>query len=323
MKFIKTITREYPYFALIEIADLGNKRSKEVLGFNFKNPLYISEQGLVTFYRSQEDIIQYSEKLIDLLNHYPQKVEELLKKYLKVYNRLKSTTQFTEFVEYSAFLWSLANIVLAIPNIFSKGSFWEEFGLKSPPQITLDRQTKTKLLKLANKCRKKTEKFFDKEEIEMLDDFLKKAKRQSGYVYYKNKFYVGNSKINGFLKQENIKFDDEKKTQSNLIKGQSACPGKIVGNTKIVFVMKDLSKIRKGDILVTSMTMPRYVPAMKKAAAIVTDEGGITCHAAIVSRELKIPCIIGTKIATKVLKDGDLVEVDAEKGIVRILKRVK
>ena len=65
------------------------------------------------------------------------------------------------------------------------------------------------------------------------------------------------------------------------------------------------------------MTDPRYVPAMKKAAAIVTDEGGITCHAAIVSRELKKPCIIGTKIATKVLKDGDEVEVDAEKGVVK------
>jgi len=65
------------------------------------------------------------------------------------------------------------------------------------------------------------------------------------------------------------------------------------------------------------------MPAIKKASAIVTNVGGITCHAAIVSRELKIPCIIGTKIATKVLKDGDLVEVDAQKGIVKILKRAK
>tara|TARA_Y100000310_G_scaffold338021_1_gene426573 strand:- start:1597 stop:1776 length:180 start_codon:yes stop_codon:yes gene_type:complete len=59
---------------------------------------------------------------------------------------------------------------------------------------------------------------------------------------------------------------------------------------------------------------------MKKAAAFVTDEGGVTCHAAIVSREMKKPCIIGTKIATKVLKDNDLVEVDANKGIVRKIK---
>ena len=65
------------------------------------------------------------------------------------------------------------------------------------------------------------------------------------------------------------------------------------------------------------------MPALIKAAAIVTDEGGVTSHAAIVSRELGIPCVVGTKIATKVLKDGDLVEVDANNGIVKILKRAK
>ena len=67
------------------------------------------------------------------------------------------------------------------------------------------------------------------------------------------------------------------------------------------------------------MTSPDYMVAVKKAAAIVTDEGGVTCHAAIVSRELKIPCIVGTKNATKALKTGDLVEVDADNGVVRLL----
>jgi pyruvate, water dikinase len=74
-----------------------------------------------------------------------------------------------------------------------------------------------------------------------------------------------------------------------------------------------------GDVLVTGMTRPEFVPLMKLASAIVTDEGGITCHAAIVSRELGKPCVIGTKNATKVLRDGMLIEVDAEKGIVRII----
>ena len=69
------------------------------------------------------------------------------------------------------------------------------------------------------------------------------------------------------------------------------------------------------------MTFPAFLPAMKKAAAFITNEGGITCHAAIVAREMKKPCIIGTRIATKVLHDGDLVEVDANKGLVMILKK--
>ena len=80
---------------------------------------------------------------------------------------------------------------------------------------------------------------------------------------------------------------------------------------------EEISKMEDGDIMVAHSTFPSLVPAMKKAAAIVTEDGGITCHAAIVSRELGIPCIIGTKIATKVFKDGDLVEVDADKGVVR------
>ena len=81
-----------------------------------------------------------------------------------------------------------------------------------------------------------------------------------------------------------------------------------------------MPKLKDGDVLVTNMTTPNYLVAMKKAVAFITDEGGITCHAAIIAREMKKPCIIGTKNATKVLKDGDLVEVDANKGIVRKLK---
>ena len=81
------------------------------------------------------------------------------------------------------------------------------------------------------------------------------------------------------------------------------------------------ASFQDGSVLVTGMTRPEFVPLMKRASAIITDEGGITCHAAIVSRELKKPCIIGTKIATQVLKDGDLVEVDADNGVVRILER--
>lgn len=101
------------------------------------------------------------------------------------------------------------------------------------------------------------------------------------------------------------------------LKGQSASPGYAVGTAKILHNIGELDKVKKGDILIAATTTPAHVPAMERAAAIVTEEGGLLCHAAIVSREMNIPCVIGTKIATKVLKDGDLVEVDAYKGIVR------
>ncbi|MBI2445307.1 hypothetical protein HYV43_02865 [Candidatus Micrarchaeota archaeon] len=101
--------------------------------------------------------------------------------------------------------------------------------------------------------------------------------------------------------------------------GQTACLGKAIGAARIIMGPKDLHKMKKGDIMVAIATDPDVVPGMKIAAAIVTEQGGVTSHAAIVSRELGVPCIIGTKIATKWLKDGDRVEVDATKGIVRKL----
>ena len=104
-------------------------------------------------------------------------------------------------------------------------------------------------------------------------------------------------------------------------KGIIAQRGQIHGIVKIVLKSEDIEKVLDGDVMVSSMTRPEMTAAMKRAAAFVTDEGGITCHAAIVARELKKPCIIGTKIATQVLKDGDMVEVDADKGIVRILEK--
>ena len=106
-------------------------------------------------------------------------------------------------------------------------------------------------------------------------------------------------------------------TNDKSVVGTVANTGKVKGVVVVVNNPKDLKKDYNNRILVSVMTTPDITIAIKKAKAIITDEGGITCHAAIISRELGIPCIIGTKIATHVLKDGDLVEVDADKGIVK------
>jgi len=109
-------------------------------------------------------------------------------------------------------------------------------------------------------------------------------------------------------------------TKSTIVQGVIASGGKVVGPARVGMNPKDLIKnIKPGEILITGMTSPDYVPAMKKASAVVTDEGGITCHAAIVSRELGIPCIINTKIATRLFKTGDLIEVNANHGWIRKL----
>ena len=114
---------------------------------------------------------------------------------------------------------------------------------------------------------------------------------------------------------------DENMGEVREIKGVCAQPGKVRGTVKVVLTPKECGKVREGDILVATMSTPDFLPGMMKAAAFVTDLGGMTCHVAIVSREMKKPCVIGTKNATKVLKDGDEVEVDAEAGVVKIIKR--
>ena len=106
----------------------------------------------------------------------------------------------------------------------------------------------------------------------------------------------------------------------NELKGQSACAGLARGRVRIVNTPKDMSGFKKGEILISEKTNPNLIPAMKLAAAIVTNIGGLTCHAAIVSRELGKPCVVGVKNATQIFKDGDLIEVDANTGVVKPVK---
>ncbi|HEX5592042.1 MAG TPA: phosphoenolpyruvate synthase [Solirubrobacterales bacterium] len=101
-----------------------------------------------------------------------------------------------------------------------------------------------------------------------------------------------------------------------LVHGLGAAPGEASGPVRLISELEQAGELRDGEVLVTHMTAPDWVPLMRRAAAIVTDSGGMTCHAAIVSRELGIPCVVGTSEATKVLRDGEVVTVDAGAGVV-------
>ncbi len=100
----------------------------------------------------------------------------------------------------------------------------------------------------------------------------------------------------------------------HILKGLPASSGVVEGFVKVVEGIKDIPKFKEGDILVGEITEPSMVIMMNKAAAIITDKGGLTCHAAIVSRELGIPCVVATKNATKILKDEMKVKVDGKQG---------
>ncbi|MEM0193768.1 MAG: pyruvate, water dikinase, partial [Metallosphaera sp.] len=117
-------------------------------------------------------------------------------------------------------------------------------------------------------------------------------------------------------KKEDVKVEEKPSERKVLVKGLAASPGIASGKARVLLDVKDAKEFQKGEILVTKMTDPDWVPVMKAASAIVTDEGGITSHAAIVSRELGIPAIVGAKEATKVLETGQEITVDATRGVV-------
>lgn len=162
-------------------------------------------------------------------------------------------------------------------------------------------------------------KLFDGRKVK--DIIVEKRKRGYALICLKDKKIVLTGEKFNILHKDIVLT----KPKTDRLEGRVAMTGKIRGKVRVILhnkrnIIKEVTNFREGEVLVTEMTRPDTILACKKAAAIITDEGGITSHAAIISRELKIPCVIATKIATQILKTGDIVEVDANKGIVKILK---
>ena len=146
-------------------------------------------------------------------------------------------------------------------------------------------------------------------------------KRYKNFLWINNQYI--NTKINIFQNNhpEYQYINHDIKNDINTIKGEPAYPGLVTAKASVVLRKKEVGTFKRGNILVAPMTTPHYLPAMIKAKAFVTDEGGVTCHAAIVAREMKIPCIIGTKTATKVIKNNDKITVDATDSKVLLHKQ--
>lgn len=142
--------------------------------------------------------------------------------------------------------------------------------------------------------------------VGLMPDRSKIEKRQQCYFLFE--------KGKSTLKEDETTHIEEAKDEE--IRGQGTFPARYKGNVRIIRNNDDLKKVEQGEILVLSMTTPDLmVEGIKKAGAIITDEGGVTCHAAVISREYKIPTLMGTKTATKILKTGDVVEIDTNTGI--------
>ena len=263
----------------------------------------------------EKEIIKHRKELKETQSKYNQ----IIKRELHIKNQVKKILSLHKFgakekrlihILHSIAIWTDERKMLEYPLFYN---YWKVLA-------ELEKRSNLPILNL---------KYLFTHELKELKTNAKQLKKISDYRI-SNEFMI--SGINGEVKpvdkdrliqiKEAIKVQED----SELIKGIVACRGpklKYIGKVKVLLSPKECSKVNPGDILVSTMTTPDYVLAMNHALGFVTDEGGVTCHAAIVSREMNKPCIIGTRTATKVLKDGDLVEVDANKGIVKILKKAK
>ena len=161
-------------------------------------------------------------------------------------------------------------------------------------------------------------RLLEKSEKPNIEELEKRAAKEGIFCYAPGSFKF----VSDATEKERILKDIEEELEKvPIFIGITACKGHAIGEVKIINNIDDLKNFKAGQILVARSTELRFTNYMQKAAAIITDEGGITSHAAIISRELEIPCVINTEKATKILKDGDVVEVDADNGIVKIIKR--
>lgn len=158
----------------------------------------------------------------------------------------------------------------------------------------------------------------------MISEELLESRKESFALYFNHgqyEEYSGIDEVEKLIQEQRLEYlwQASKHTETAL-KGQVAYKGYVKGPVRLVFTQADANNIKDGEILISPMTQVEFLSGIRKCAAIVTDEGGIICHAAIVSREFGKPCILGTQRATQVFKNGDLVEVDANNGFVKIIK---
>ena len=307
----------------------------------------LSRFGLIFL---QKRLPDFKKKVINKTREAAKKIKKIRQKNLSEMSNPELRKDFLETVRFTQSLWE--------PYFFTEYFFHD----KAQEKIEENPQGNQFLLKKAQEMQKlkfKLRTFINQTIFKgnIFEKYFKEIEKRTNrknlfFLHYKEIGYLLKGKKTSKVERKNYvwgKFNNWKpitgiqalkiinsfdktalqEVQQKKFIGQVANPGLYRGRVKIIpfdvkkDLTKEITKMEKGNVLVTGSTGPEMMLACKKAGAIVTEEGGICSHAAIVSRELKIPCIIGTKIATKVLKDGDLIEVDANQGVVKILKKRK
>lgn len=317
---------------------------KKYLGIGFEHSLFIHKKGTASFFLAKNEFEKFgkimAEKAIHDLNlteEYLQTLKSNADKINVIMKKLENTIPTPE--EYKDFLF-LYEKHLPFHNFMKKTvDFLEGENLKNLLPIFTEARiysedvysnTESFFRSIADTISQKTgenkdyltcltqdefEKYIYNEELPQTE--VLKARFDCSALYFENgeqEVLLGDDVL--LLEEKML----EKENSTETITGTNAFPGLVTGTVRIVPDPFNVPNFEEGDILVTGMTRPEFLQLIQKSGAIVTDAGGILCHAAIIARELKKTCVVGTRIASKILKDGDRVEVDANKGIIKIIK---
>jgi len=322
----KGVAREFSFFMTHEVIKGYNNMFKEYQ-HTFFNVLFHSKDGVLTMIRKKSEM----KALLDWIENLSEKyIVQQLKKAAELNRKLNqklkkstlpNTKTWKEILTLCEQLWiynmfciyfGYANerpkikkiadkhydLVVEVRNRINDLQSLDDYLKKCSPKIDLSELTADEI-----KIFLKTKRLPSKKELsERKKEYLLFMKDLKAKRVLKNKI---ESTLTKYITPENY-------AGTKKLKGQIVFKKDASGPARIVLKKKDLPTIQKGEILVTIMTNPDFVPYLSKVAGIVTDYGGITCHASIISREMKIPCIVGTKIATQIFKNGDIIKIDSD-----------
>ncbi|OHA67091.1 MAG: hypothetical protein A3C82_02450 [Candidatus Wildermuthbacteria bacterium RIFCSPHIGHO2_02_FULL_47_12] len=345
-KFKKFFTREMD-LVVMEYWDKGERvELKSILGgAAYLTPLFVRKpNGLTDIYYDINTPDTNITCMFDFFAHHPQRFKKGVEQFRKRHKTLLAMSQdmsrvntkefFDIAVRYFGFISVIVN--LGIPNTQTPSWMAQEaFKIRALTQKG-EYSIGAAFFAVMKLRYPSLERYLD---VISINDICNTKgpnpkmlkERKKGFIYFEGKLVTGIS-VKDFEKKHKLKIlkglgiigtiDEAKNAgakDKKIIFGKAVYPGVVRGRVRIMLLRKKIDRVKQGEILVTTMTTPEYMPALEKAAAFVTDEGGVTSHAAIIAREMRKPCVVGTKVATSILHDGDLIEVDADAGVVRLL----
>jgi phosphoenolpyruvate synthase/pyruvate phosphate dikinase len=290
-----------------------------------------NKDGLCAVYYDEEHINWVKKILLDKVSQDSNFIKETIDKYLSLMTPLLdiansdailSKEELIDYYQKARYAWTGLEVAYRFPYVDEDKACAEDISYAKNARIqtekffdfsdALFRKSLTKLFPHIPKLIK----YLTIEEIKTNNIPSKEIllKRHQEYIFVDDQLIEGQT-LKQFEKIAKIEVEKPSiKKDQTIIVGKAAMPGEVTGPVRVILTKDKINTLQEGEILVAPMTTPAYLPAMYKAVGFITDEGGVTCHAAIVAREMKKPCIVGTKIATSFLKTGDIVTVNANTG---------